>query len=87
MLDRYLPDVATIRSSHPGGTAVLVSHGAAIRLTVVALANNVNGSFAGPRLLRNIATILLETDGTGWRCLRWDDIKLDSDRPEPHSTG
>lgn len=76
VLDRYLPDVATIRASHPDGTAVLVSHGAAIRLATVALASNVDGSFARPRLLSNTATIVLEANGTGWRCLRWDTIEL-----------
>lgn len=76
VLSRYLPDVAAIRSAHRAGTAVLVSHGAATRLAVVALAANVDGSFAAPRLLSNAATVLLQADGTGWRCLRWDDIEL-----------
>jgi broad specificity phosphatase PhoE len=76
VLDRYLADVAAIRRAHRHGTAVLVSHGAATRLAVVALAANVEGSFAAPRLLPNAATVLLEADGTGWRCLRWDDIEL-----------
>ncbi|HEU0086157.1 MAG TPA: histidine phosphatase family protein [Pseudonocardiaceae bacterium] len=76
VLDRYLADIAAIRAAHPDGTAVLVSHGAAIRLATVALASNVDGSFAAPRLLSNIATIVLEADGAGWRCLRWDNIEL-----------
>ncbi|MCA1585356.1 MAG: histidine phosphatase family protein, partial [Acidobacteria bacterium] len=76
VLRRYLADVATIRSANPGGTVVLVSHGAATRLAVVALASNVDGSFAGARLLRNGATVVLAADGLGWRCLRWDDIEL-----------
>ncbi len=76
LLDRYLADVAAIRTRHLTGTAVLVSHGAATRLAVVALASNVPGSFAAPRLLPNAATVLLEADGAGWRCLRWDDIDL-----------
>jgi broad specificity phosphatase PhoE len=76
VLDRYLADIAAIRCAHRDGTAVLVSHGAATRLAVVALAANVEGSFAAPRLLPNAATVLLETDGSGWRCLRWDDIEL-----------
>ncbi|HET9118335.1 MAG TPA: histidine phosphatase family protein [Pseudonocardiaceae bacterium] len=76
VLDRYLADVAAIRSAHREGTAVLVSHGAATRLAVVALAANVDGSFAEPRYLANAATVLLEADGVGWRCLRWDDIDL-----------
>ncbi len=76
VLDRYLADVAAIRSAHQAGTAVLVSHGAATRLAIVALAANVDGSFAAPRLLPNTATVLLETDGDGWRCLHWDGIEL-----------
>ena len=76
VLDRYLAGVAAIRRAHPAGTAVLVSHGAATRLAVVALAANVDGSFAAPRLLPNAATVLLEADGAGWRCLRWDGIEL-----------
>ncbi|MGH3943250.1 MAG: histidine phosphatase family protein [Pseudonocardiaceae bacterium] len=76
VLARYLTDVAAIRAAHPDGTVVLVSHGAAIRLTVVALAANVDGSFAGPRRLRNSATVLLEAEKSGWRCLRWDGIEL-----------
>jgi broad specificity phosphatase PhoE len=76
VLDRYLAAVAAIRSAHQGGTAVLVSHGAATRLAVVALAANVDGSFAAPRLLSNTATVLLQVVGTGWRCLRWDDTEL-----------
>jgi broad specificity phosphatase PhoE len=77
VLDRYLADIAAIRSAHGGGTAVLVSHGAAIRLAVVALATNIDGAFAGPRYLANAATVLLETHAAGWRCLRWDKIDLD----------
>ncbi|HEV7451190.1 MAG TPA: histidine phosphatase family protein [Pseudonocardiaceae bacterium] len=77
VLDRYLADVAAIRCAHRDGTAVLVSHGAATRLAIVALAANVDGSFVAPRLLPNAATVLLEADGDGWRCLRWDDIELD----------
>ena len=76
VLDRYLTDVATIRAAHSGGTAVLVSHGAATRLAIVALASNVEGEFAEPRYLPNAATVLLEADDDGWRCLRWDGIEL-----------
>ncbi|MGH3985104.1 MAG: histidine phosphatase family protein [Pseudonocardiaceae bacterium] len=76
VLDRYLTDVATIRATHSGGTAVLVSHGAATRLAIVALASNVEGAFAEPRYLPNAATVLLEADDDGWRCLRWDGLEL-----------
>lgn len=80
VLERYLADVAAIRSAHPDGTVVLVSHGAATRLTIMALASNLasntDGPFAELRLLPNAATVLLEADGSGWRCLRWDGIEL-----------
>ncbi len=76
VLDRYLTDVATIRATHSDGTAVLVSHGAATRLAIAALASNVDGAFAEPRYLPNAATVLLEADDDGWRCLRWDGIEL-----------
>ena len=79
LLDRYLADIAAIRAAHRDATAVLVSHGAAIRLATVALAANIDGSFAAPRLLPNAATVLLEADRVGWRCLRWDGIELWSD--------
>ncbi|MGH3887292.1 MAG: histidine phosphatase family protein [Pseudonocardiaceae bacterium] len=77
VLNRYLADVATIRAAHPGGTAILVSHGAATRLASMALASNIDGVFAEPRHLPNAATVLLEADGDGWHCLRWDDLELD----------
>lgn len=76
VLARYLPEVAAIRSAHRTGTVVLISHGAATRLAVVALAGNVDGAFAEPRLLSNASAIVLQTDGPGWRCLRWADIEL-----------
>ncbi|MGH3670777.1 MAG: histidine phosphatase family protein, partial [Pseudonocardiaceae bacterium] len=77
VLGRYLADVAAIRSAHSEGTVVLVSHGAATRLAIAALACNVDGQFAGPRYLSNAASVLLEADGSGWRCLRWDDLELE----------
>ncbi|HEX2299441.1 MAG TPA: histidine phosphatase family protein [Pseudonocardiaceae bacterium] len=76
VLDRYLADVATIRAAHPTGTAVLVSHGAATRLATVALACNVDGTFAGSRLLPNTAMVLLQAHGAGWVCLSWDGLAL-----------
>jgi probable phosphoglycerate mutase len=78
VLDRYLADVSAIRSGHAEGTVVLVSHGAATRLAIVALACNVDGQFAEPRYLPNASSVLLEADGSGWRCLRWDDLALDN---------
>jgi broad specificity phosphatase PhoE len=76
VLERYLAAVATIRCRHTGGTAVLISHGAASRLAVTALASNINSRFAEACQLPNAATVVLEADRAGWRCLRWDSIEL-----------
>ncbi|HEY6424887.1 MAG TPA: histidine phosphatase family protein [Pseudonocardiaceae bacterium] len=76
VLERYLADVARIRSAHPGGTAVLVSHGVATRLAIAALATNVDSLSAEPPDLPNGATVLMEADNSGWRCVRWDGIGL-----------
>jgi broad specificity phosphatase PhoE len=76
VLDRFLPAVTRLRASHPDGVAVLVSHAAALRLVAAALASNVDGAFADAHLLPNCATITLEADGDGWRCLSWAGLTL-----------
>ncbi|MGH3980027.1 MAG: histidine phosphatase family protein [Pseudonocardiaceae bacterium] len=82
VLRRYLADVDRVRVTHPHGTVVLVSHGAALRLAACALAPNVEGAFAWVHYLPNTATVLLERDGAtaGWRSLRWHDVDLPAAR-------
>lgn len=54
-----------------GGTVVVVSHGAAIRL-VGAVLGGVDGRFALSTRLENTATVVLEPVGAdGWRCAAW----------------
>lgn len=80
VLDRYLPAVDRIRDRHPDGVAVLVSHGAVMRLVATRLAGNVSGQHANSVLLPNTGRIVLELDPaepTGWRCLEWTGIPLD----------
>lgn len=74
VLDRFLPVVVGIRARHLDGVVVLVSHGAAIRISSFALAPNVSAEFADQHRLNNTGRVVLEADGdspTGWRCLEW----------------
>jgi len=80
VLDRFLPVVADIRSRHEDGVVVLVSHGAAIRITSFALSPNVDAELADQHLLHNCGRVVLEADSaspTGWRCLEWADVPVD----------
>lgn len=80
VLDRFLPVVSRIRERHADGVAVLVSHGAAIRLAAAQLAGNVSEEAANSVLLPNTGRIVLEIDGgepSGWRCLEWTGITVD----------
>lgn len=74
LLDRFLPVVDRIRADHNGGVVVLVSHGAAIRLTARTLASNVDSMFADAHTVPNAGAVVLELDGAGWQCLSWDGV-------------
>lgn len=79
VLDRFLPVVAAIRSAHSDGVAVLVSHGAAIRLVSLALSPNVSAELADQHILNNGSRVVLEVDAaspTGWRCLEWAGVPV-----------
>lgn len=76
VLDRYLADVTRLRAAHPEGTVVLVSHGASMRLAAARLAGNLYGEFAEPHYMPNGRTIVLESDGAAWQCVRWNDVEL-----------
>jgi broad specificity phosphatase PhoE len=76
VLDRYIPVVTQLRLRYLDndawrGDIVLVSHGAAIRLTAATLAG-VDGSFALDHHLGNAESVVLTpiTDGR-WSCLQW----------------
>ncbi|MGZ4552673.1 MAG: histidine phosphatase family protein [Mycobacteriaceae bacterium] len=73
VLDRFLPVVEELREEYLNDrlrSALLVSHGAAIRLVAAHLAG-VHGAFAATYHLPNTATIILQPTPEGWRCVRW----------------
>jgi broad specificity phosphatase PhoE len=76
VLDRYLPVLNELRTTHLERAdwtddIVVVSHGAAIRLTSAVLAD-VDSSFALDHHLANTeAVILTAADDGGWDCLQW----------------
>jgi broad specificity phosphatase PhoE len=76
VLDRYLPVLNELRTTHLDRAdwtddIVVVSHGAAIRLTSAVLAD-VDRSFALDHHLANTeAVILTAADDGGWDCLQW----------------
>ena len=72
----YQGDVARLRAADPEGTVVLVSHGASMRLAAARLAGNVDDEFAEPHYMPNGRTIVLESDGAAWKCVRWNDVDL-----------
>jgi probable phosphoglycerate mutase len=76
VLDRYLATVEEITRDVTEGTVVLVSHGGAIRLAALALTPNVRTSLAEGGLLPNTGRIVLESDGTGWRCVAWSGVDI-----------
>lgn len=79
VLDRYRTALGGVTTGQHDGTLVVVSHGGAMRLAAAALATNVDSDFAQAHYLPNTRTIVFETDGstgTGWRCLRWNDVDL-----------
>lgn len=79
VLGRYLATVDEITKDVTGGTVVLVSHGGSIRLAALALAPNVRTSLAEGGLLPNTGRIVLESDGTGWRCTAWSGVDILAD--------
>jgi broad specificity phosphatase PhoE len=76
VLDRYIPVLTGLRTAHLDrddftDDIVVVSHGAAIRLTATVLAG-VDSSFALDHHLANTeAVILTATAGGGWDCVQW----------------
>ena len=76
VLDRYLPVLTELRTRYLDddgwtGDIVVVSHGAAIRLTA-ALLGDVSSTFALDHHLANTEFVILAPAGDGaWRCEQW----------------
>lgn len=72
---RYDADVATVAAESK--TAVVVSHGAAIRVWVAARATNIPPSFAGEHDIDNTGVIELEgSPEAGWTLLSWQGMPV-----------
>ena len=68
---RFDESIASVAASG-AQTAVVVSHGAAIRVWVAGSATNVPPSYAGEHDIQNTGVIELEGDpASGWRLLAW----------------
>lgn len=90
VLDRYVPVLTDLRMRYLddddwNGDIVVVSHGAAIRLTSAVLAG-VDGSFALDNHLDNAEAVVLApiTDGR-WSCVRWG-ARTPPFYPEPEAS-
>ena len=90
VLDRYVPVITQLRMRYLDddawrGDIVVVSHGAAIRLTAATLAG-VDAGFALEHHLGNADSVVLTpiTDGR-WSCLHWGEVAPPFyPEPEPH---
>lgn len=59
-----------------GETALVVSHGAAIRTWVAARCDNTSGAFAGDHKLANTALVTLRSTRHGWHLDDWGDAPI-----------
>lgn len=89
VLDRYLPVLAELRAGYLDDDSwtddiVVVSHGAAIRLTAAVVAG-VPSSFAIEHHLANTECVVLTpAGGQRWRCAQWGTLTPPF-HPEPHA--
>lgn len=69
---RFDADTARVAAEHPGGTAIIVSHGAAIRTWCGLRARNADAAFAAHHELDNTAVVALTGDpSAGWLIRSW----------------
>lgn len=76
---RFLNAAQECLSGADGGSVVLVSHGAMLRLVAGRLAAGITGAQANSVPLPNTGVIVLRADPavpTGWRCSQWDALPL-----------
>jgi probable phosphoglycerate mutase len=83
VLERFDAVVAEIAATGVR-TAVLVSHGAAIRVWTACRASNVDAALASTSTLANTGVVTLEGDpASGWRALSWTGVDLDGPSSGP----
>lgn len=85
-LDRFDAAVADIAVRHrDGGTAVVVSHGSAIRLWSALRSHNVDAPTSGSRHLQNTGACAMTGDpATGWELTAWHGEPLGGTSLEDH---
>jgi broad specificity phosphatase PhoE len=72
LLARYVPVVADLRDRHPdGGTVVLVSHGAALRVVAQELVEHVGTPPPDEEHVANCGRVVLRPRGGGWELVAW----------------
>ena len=77
-LTRFLAAARQVLDGTTSGTAVLVSHGAMLRLVAGHLAVNIDGDLANATLLPNAGVIVLNGEDGHWHCTQWDGLDLDA---------
>ncbi len=63
-------------TSVTGETALVISHGAAIRTWVASRCDNTSGAFAGDHVLANTALVILRSTHRGWHLVDWGDAPI-----------
>ena len=72
LLARYVPVVADLRERHAdGGTIVVVSHGAALRIVAQELVEHVGTPPRDEEHVANCGRIVLRPRGSGWELVAW----------------
>lgn len=66
-----------VADAHPGGTAVVVSHGGAMALGIQAMCDNLDALFVSQHILANCDLVELHRGADGWRCLSWAGVPRD----------
>ncbi|GAB3712584.1 histidine phosphatase family protein [Mariniluteicoccus flavus] len=74
--DRLRAVVGEVADLHRGETAVLVSHGGIIQLGAGHLCHNLDADFVLAHPLPVAGSVVIDVDGSGWTCLRWNDLEL-----------
>lgn len=77
VLDRFTAAVDAVVEAHPGGTAVVVGHGAALRLGLSRLAAGVSHDYAHAHRLPNTGHVVVEWTEDGPVCVSWLGLRPD----------
>lgn len=71
VVDRFAAALDELVDTHPGGTAVVVGHGAALRLGLSRLTRGVSRDYAHQHRLPNTGHVVVEWTDDGPVCVSW----------------